>query len=88
MARLSYNPYIYLCSFQFHCCGLNSSSDWNPYVPKTCCAPGATECLPLLNAYSTGCSGEIRNFLGDSSVWFGTTALVVAGVEVNIYNFA
>lgn len=73
----------------FHCCGVYLPSDWGILnAPKSCCAPGVKECFSLINAYSTGCSSQIRNFLGDSSVWFGATALVVAGVELVGFIFA
>ncbi|CAO1340057.1 unnamed protein product [Diamesa serratosioi] len=68
----------------FHCCGLNSSSDWPapPGIPQSCCLEGIEICTSE-NAFKVGCSMMMNNLVTGSglliawiSISFGAVLLV------------
>jgi len=70
------------------CCGLNSALEWVPNTPPSCCEPNVIECVALVNAYQTGCSQRLNEFIGSTGNVFGSVALIVAGVQLVGFIFA
>ncbi|XP_073470110.1 CD63 antigen [Aquarana catesbeiana] len=73
----------------FHCCGANSSSDWNNYppfkgsgtVPDTCCKVIVTGCgKNSTNIYTNGCIQGIDD-------WMKKYVGIIAGVALGIAFF-
>lgn len=74
---------------QFHCCGVNSKSDYPLLLPVSCCAnPGGSlesvlnTCLPA-QAYDQGCAYVLSNFLKTAGKTVGGVAIGIAVVEVS-----
>ncbi|XP_063411044.1 CD63 antigen-like [Mytilus trossulus] len=70
---------------EFHCCGVNSSSDWKfpngtEAFPDSCCSNGgtATSCTP----YDVGCYTELKDFVKDKIVVIGGIGVGFAVIQI------
>ncbi|VDH99500.1 CD151 antigen [Mytilus galloprovincialis] len=69
---------------EFHCCGVNSSSDWDKNgtkaFPDSCCSDGgkATTCI----TYDVGCYTELKDFVKDKIVVIGGIGVGFAVIQI------
>ncbi|CAL1542373.1 unnamed protein product [Lymnaea stagnalis] len=74
---------------EFHCCGANSSDDWekiaNMKPPQSCCSKAKADChSPLLpdEIYPEGCVNKFEDWLKDKVAIIGGVGIGLAFVQV------
>ncbi|KAG5837930.1 hypothetical protein ANANG_G00218330 [Anguilla anguilla] len=63
----------------FHCCGVNSSSDWKPNVPASCC--GTSSCTPQ-EYWSEGCYKKFKSWFDNNFLSAGAGMIGLCIIEV------
>uniref|UniRef100_A0A1E1X9G5 Tetraspanin n=1 Tax=Amblyomma aureolatum TaxID=187763 RepID=A0A1E1X9G5_9ACAR len=64
-----------------HCCGANSTADYDMPLPSSCCPEKPTDCTPD-KAYKRNCIDVLLDKFNEKIVYVGVTGIIICFIEV------